>query len=190
MLLKYNIIEDATASYKHLEDTDWPTRGAFKAKSTTFENYITPQLIKSDLDKILASDKIKLIIKNKIIDEIDDYVAGADSNGLRELAKFATQYQRELSLDIIRKMAVKGIASKEIILLLQPHIESISTDQLFTILQTLKGDYPKLTEVGREKLRIPNTPANQALLQRLKQESIVSSSVEHESQIEIHRKYK
>jgi len=66
----------------------------------------------------------------------------------------------------------------------------INRDQLFTILQALGGDYSELTEVGRIKLRVPNTPADRALLERLKREGTVSTYDERKAVIEVNRKRK
>jgi hypothetical protein len=86
-------------------------------------------------------------------------------------------------------MAQTGVDTLQVMMLLEPHLTSISREQLFTILQALGGDYLKLTEVGRDKPQIPNTHANLALLQRLRQEGIVSSYDEHESPIKVYKKY-
>lgn len=72
----------------------------------------------------------------------------------------------------------------------EPHLVSIRTDELFTILRTLDGDYPDLTEVGRARLQIPNTSADRALLDRLKQDGTVSTYDEHESLLKVNRKHK
>lgn len=189
LLLKHNIIEDTAETYEHLAESDWPTRKAFICASTKFSNYMTPQLLQPDLAALLTSDEISSRIKGVIVNEAEAYAEVADPSGLNALAQFATQHGYKLAPDVVQKMAQTGVNSQQIVMLLEPHLTSISREQLFTILQELDGDYPRLTEVGRDKPQIPNTHANLALLQRLRQEGIVSSYDEHESPIKVHKRY-
>lgn len=87
-------------------------------------------------------------------------------------------------------MAQENISAQQILLLLNPHLGVISRDQLFTILQELDGDYPKLTEVGRSRLRVPDTLADRELLERLQREMTVSSYDVSKGMIEVNRKRK
>ncbi len=189
LLLKHNIIADAAETYEHLAEMDWPTRKSFICVSTKFSIYMTPQLLQPDLAALLTSDEISTEIKGLIVDQTAAYAEVADSSGLNALAQFASRHGHTLAPDIVQKMAQTGVGSQQIVMLLEPLLASISREQLFTILQELDGDYPSLTEVGQDKPEIPNTPANHALLQHLKQEDIVSMYDEHESTIKVHKRY-
>jgi hypothetical protein len=189
LLLKQNIIEDTAETYEHLAETDWATRKAFICSSTKFSSYMTPQLLKPDLAALLTSDEISSEIKGVIVNEAEAYAEVADPMGLTELAQFATRNEHGLAADVVQKMAQAGVETQQVVMLLEPHLTSISREQLFAILQELDGDYPSLTEVGRDKPKIPNTHANLALLQRLKQENIVGKYDERESPIKVHKRY-
>ncbi len=189
-LLKHKIIEDAPESYQHLAATDWPTRKVFIRESSNFSSYMTPALVGEDLAALLASGDIDSTIKNVVVEQATKYAEVADSRGLSELARYAIKSGGELSLDVVQMMAQKSVSAQQIIPLLESHLGLISRDQLFTILQVLDGDYPKLTEVGRGKLRLPNTLADRALLERLKQEKTVSSYDDSKVVIEVNRKHK
>ncbi|WP_207239018.1 DNA-binding protein [Pseudomonas sp. GW456-L15] len=189
-LLKCNIIADDAASYEHLAGTDWPARKAFIRESRRFSSYMTPALLGGDLAALLASGEIDSTIKNVVVEQAAKYAEVADSRGLNELARFATKSGRELSPDVIQKMAQEKISAQQILLLLEPHLDVISRDLLFTTLQALDGDYPGLTEVGRSKLRVPNTLADRALLERLKREMTVSTYDDSKVMIEVNRKRK
>lgn len=189
-LLKYNIIADAAASYNHLAGTDWPTRKAYIQESEEFSNYMTPALVGEDLAALLASDQIDSMIKSLVVEQAEKYAEVANSRGLNELARFAAKSGSELLPDVVQKMAQHNVSAQQIILLLKPHLGVISRDQLFTILQSLDGDYPKLTEVGRGRLRVPDTIADHALLERLQQEKTVSSYDVNKGVIEVNRKRK
>lgn len=189
-LLKYNLIADEAASYEHLAGTDWQTRKAFIQVSRKFSSYMTPALVGEDLAALLASGDINSTIKNVVVEQATKYAEVADSRGLNELARYATKSEGELSPDVVQKMAQNSVSAPQIILLLESHLGLISRDQLFTILQALDGDYPKLTEVGRGKLRLPNTRADRALLERLRKEKTVSSYDDSKLTLEINRKHK
>ncbi|WP_312245145.1 YobI family P-loop NTPase [Stutzerimonas nitrititolerans] len=190
LLLKHNIIADNARSYEHLAATDWPTRKAFIRESRSFSSYMTPALVGADLAVLLTNDEIDLAIKGVVVEHAPEYAEAAGTRGLEELARFATRHGHELLPDVVQKMAQGRVAAAQIMLLLKPHLVSISRDQLFTILQALGGDYPQLTEVGYDKPRIPNTAADRALLERLKRDGIVGKYDEHESPIKVNKRYK
>lgn len=189
-LLRKNLIADDAASYGHLAGTDWPTRKAFIQESRSFSSYITPALVGEDLTALLASDEIDSTIKNLVVEQAAMYAEVADLRGLNELARFATNSGGELSPDVIQKMAQENISAQQILLLMQSRLDVISRDQLFNILQSLDGDYPKLTEVGRSRLRVPDTLADRELLERLQREGTVSSYDVSKGMIEVNRKRK
>lgn len=190
LMLKYDIIEDNADSYGHISATDWPTRKAFICESKKFAEYMTPELVQSDLVELLTSEVIDSSIKNLLVEQAEIYVEVASTQGINELAQYATQHGQTCQPGIVQKMAHGGASSKSIVSLLQPHLASISREQLFSILQLLDGDYPSLTEVGYDKPRIPNTPSDIALLERLKLDGIVGKFDERESPIKVNKKYK
>ena len=189
-LLKHNIIADDSVSYEHLATTDWPTRKRFVRESRKFSSYMTPALVGADLAELLKSDEVDPAIKDVVVEQATKYVQVADSQGINELALFATRFGSELSTSVVQKMAQESISAQQILLLLKPHLGVISREQLFTILQALDGDYPALTEVGRRRLRVPDTLADRELLGRLKLESTVSSYDPSKGMLEVNRKRK
>ena len=190
LLLKHDIVADDAASYQYLSSADWPTRKAYIRESAKFKRYMTPELVQQDLAVLLRSDDIDSAVKGVILERATDYAEVAGPGGLNELARFATRHGSELPLDIVQKMAEVGVSAEQIVLLLNHHLTSISRDQLFTVLRTLGSDYLSLTEVGRTKPRVPNTPADRMLLERLKLEGIVSGYDGKGAQIKVRKKYK
>ncbi|KRA10532.1 DNA-binding protein [Pseudomonas sp. Root569] len=189
-LLKHDIIADDAASYEHLAATDWPTRKGFIRESREFSSYMTPALVGADLAELLKSDEIDSAIKHVVVEQATKYAEVADRRGLNELALFAMRCAFKLSPDVVQKMAQENVSARQVVLLLKSHLDVISRDQLFTILQALDGDYPELTEVGRSKLRVPDTVADRELLERLQREKTVSSYDANKGMIEVNRKRK
>ena len=138
---------------------------------------------------LLASGEIDSKIKNVFVEQAAKYVEVASYRGLNELAGIATKFGHELSPDVVQKMAQENFSAHQILLLLKSHLSVITHEQLFPILKAFEGDYPKLTEVGRSRLRLPDTLADRELLERLRREKTVSYD-DNKGMIEVNRERK
>ncbi|MFJ5162291.1 hypothetical protein ACIP6T_24335 [Pantoea sp. NPDC088449] len=190
LLLQQNMILDDVSAYEHLSEMDWPTKSSFICASQKFSEYMTPELIHNDLAALLQSDAVDLEIKKRIVEEASAYLEVAGPEGTDELARFASENGLICQPSVVNMMAQGGASTNFIILLLEPHLDSMSRELLFSILKLLGGDYPDLTEVGHDKPRIPNTPENRALLEHLRQEGIVGKYDVNESPIKVNKRYK
>ena len=190
LLLKQNIIEDNVESYQCLAATDWATRKLYIRNSTKFISYMTLELVQDDLLEVLTDEEIDDIIKRKIVEQYAVCVTDADLRVLSELAQLAVRYESTIPPDLIAVMAEKGVPSQHIVLLLEPHLNALESESLFRIMNEMGDDYPKLTAVGRSVVRIPNTPADCALLESLKARGIVSSYRKNNLDINVNRKRK
>lgn len=189
-LRKRNVIADAPASYERLAATDWPTREAFIHASGKFPTYVAPKHVGSDLALLLVSAKVDDAVKQVVIARADDFAEDAGVAGLSQLAKFAIKQKKSLSEELVLTMAQAGVPAQSVVVILQPHLAAITTDQLFVVLRALGGGYSNLTSVGYDKPKIPNTTADQALLNRLKRDGIVNSFDPSASPIKVNKKLK
>ena len=174
LLLEYGIIEDNPASYRHLAATDWPTRRAFIRASSTFVDYMTPELVSDDLMDILSDSEVFDEIKRKILKDAEMYAVDADSKALNEMARIAVQYEMTIPVPVIENMAASSVPAPDIVMLLHPHLPDLQDQELFRTLGCMGGDYAKLTDIGTS-LYIPNTEKVIDLLERLKECGTVSS---------------
>lgn len=189
-LRKRNVIADDAASYERLVATDWPTREAFIHVSAKFQAYVTPGHVGSDLAPLLLSAKVDDAVKQAILARADEFAEEAGTAGLTQLAKLAIQQKKPVSEEVVVLMARGGVPAQHVVALLESHIASIARDRLLTTLQSLGGDYAKLTFVGYDKPRISNTAADRALLDRLTREGIVNSYDPLASPIKVNKKLK
>lgn len=189
LLLEHNIVSDDAATYAHLSETDWATRERVIIKSKKFKDYMNPALVHADLETLLSSDKVNSAIKMAITDHASEYIEGCSTRALSQLAHFAIQNERQLTSDVVEKLASNGVAAKNIITLLKPHLDELSSELLCSILNSLEGSYPKLTSVGRDKPKIPNTLADQTLLEALKNHNIVSTYKAEGNMIKVNKKH-
>lgn len=190
LLLRNNVIADEFETYAHLATLDWSTRHQFICVSEKFVNYMVPELVGTDLARLLTSNDIDSAIKMVIIDQPVEYVEVGGAQGLEELAQFAAINRHQLPSIVLHKMAQAGIDAQLLVQLLEPNLVSIPTEQLFKILTSVGGDYAKLTTVGYDKPRIPNTSADRALLDRLKQDGVVGKYDEQGGLIKVNKRYK
>ena len=175
LLLEYEIIGDEPASYRHLAVTDWPTRRAFIRASSTFGDYMTPELVSDDLLDILSDSEIVDEIKRQILKDAEMYAAGTDSKVLNEMACLAVQYEITIPVPVIENMAASNVPAPTIVVLLHPHLQDLGDQELFRTLECMGSNYAKLTDIGRGPLSIPNTDKVVDLLERLKDYGSVSS---------------
>ncbi|MDR0989929.1 MAG: DNA-binding protein [Propionibacteriaceae bacterium] len=175
LLLSNDIIDDDVKSYERLKSMDWVTKRAFIQESKKFKSYMKPELVRPDLKAILDDETIDSEIKEVIVEQAADYSEGLEDESLRSLARFAIKRKSTLPDEVIQRLAqISNYPRHDIVQLLEPQLETIGLDQLLTILGTMGGEYKKLTEKGRERPKISNTEADQALLERLAREGIVS----------------
>ena len=190
LLLEHNVISDTAKAYSCLLAADWSTRESFIQKSTEFKDYITPALLQGDLAAFLLSHKIDNDVKKAVVDQADDYIIGASQEGLSELALFAVKNKVQLSSDVVTKLAANSVSNQHVVILLEPHLEELPSEQLFEILNSMGGTYQQLSSVGAGKPKIPNIPANKALLDVLKSYGIVSTYSPKDRFFQINKKHK
>lgn len=174
LLVEKKIVEDNAETYAYLSSTDWPTREHVIQASECFNEYITPELLKGDLIAFLQSNRIAEDSKGLIVGRADEFFKGSDKKELTCLARFAIKSQSNIPFEVVEKLAVHNAPVHDVVVLLEPYLHKISSDQLCGLLQTLGSEYAALASLGKDRPKIPNTSSNQAILERLKQFNIVS----------------
>ncbi|MDE1537129.1 MULTISPECIES: hypothetical protein [Actinotignum] len=173
LLLRNKLIKDTAAVYRHLKAMSWPTRREVLCESSNFRRYMTPELLKADVASILTDDRINWSIKLAIAQKIAEYAEVTDQRGQIELARCALRKKQRVPVRVVEKMAMNGVPPEFVVALLEPHLRGLERTELFRILKLMGGDYGQLTTTGSTRVRIPDTPADRALLERLKEEGIV-----------------
>lgn len=188
-LVKHNLIDDTVAVYDLLAKTTWETRESLITESKQFPNYLSPQLLQKDLVSFLQSGLIDPSVKRIVLERAGEFTALSDAQGMTALASQAITLNVSLGIELLEKMATYGVPAELVLSLITPHIDEIELQRLLSILNSLGGDYPKLTSPGRDRPRIPNTASNRALLERLKREGIVSTYVHEPPNIRVNKRH-
>jgi len=189
-LLKKDVIEDDAETFARLTQTNWMTREGVINASSNAELLITPAFIGPDLSAFLRSEAIEDSIKMAVVERADEFVANTDEAGFVELARFAIQHEKQLSIDVVQTMASNGVVPQDVLTLLQPYMAGLIDEQLFGILHMMRGVYAQLAAVGRDKPKLPNTPATLDLLISLQQRGIVNTFDRDENPIRVNKKHK
>lgn len=189
-LLKHGTVADTAGSYMSLATTDWDTRKAYIRESSKFAEYMTPDLLQTDLTTLLTDDEVDNALKLQIVEQSSEYLDIADEVALSAIANFAVNFEFTVPPEVLEVMAKEKVSSRNIVVLLEPHLEYLEKEQLFGILEDMGSEYAKLTSKGREHVHVPHTDADIALLNSLKNFNIVSSFKIKGSEIEVHRKRK
>lgn len=188
-LVARRVISGEAATYEHLASADWVTRERVIAVSTKFAEWVTPELVGAELAVVLASTSVPDEAKRKIIENADEYTSAGGAAGLVETGKAARRLGIRVSFSVVEQMANHHIGKSEVLHHLMPYLDSASDAQLFGVLNSLGGDYPQLTRLGRDKPKVPNTTDNLRLLEALKQRGIVTKVEDDRNPMKVHKRY-
>lgn len=190
LLVKYGVVTDSPETYVHLAGTKWPTRERFIQGSEKFTSYITPDLLRGDLALLLSSEKVDPRVKMSLIERADEFIESSNEEDMAQLALSAIQYECQLSSHVVSVLAANGVPAEEIVVLLEPHLETISRDDLFGILRPLGDPYRELTFLGADQPKVPKDQPHNALLNALIRHGVVSKPVSDGDMIRVYKKRK
>ena len=125
-----------------------------------------------------------------MIARFDSYFEDAEAHEFGELARVAARNGEVVPCSVIIKVAQQGGLEREVVSLLEPHLDSLVWEELVAVLHVLGGVYGDLTSVGPGVLRVVDTPAHRSLLNCLKRYGIVSSFSSSGGKLKVNRKHK
>lgn len=189
-LIQEELVADNAATFARITAANWATREQVINASPTATELITPSFVGTDLASLMNSTLINFAVKQMIVDHASEYTPLADQAGLTALARFARTNDRTVNVDVVEAMAAHSVPPEDIVYLLLPHIEDLTDSGLFGILASMGGEYAHLTAAGRDKPKIPHTPASLELLSALKERGIVSSFDPNGDLIRVNKKHK
>lgn len=176
LLLKYRLIADDATSFALALDQDWPTREFAISQSQQFATYMTPNEVPvSDVASLLRSTSVQAEVKQKVIENVVEYTVDAGTPTLQAVAEYAIGSGLELPVVEVGRHASAGVPPRLVVMLLEPHLAAIDFDRLAPILVSMGTPYSVMTERNGRHPRLPNTPADLALVHRLKEFDVVSS---------------
>ncbi|MUG79078.1 hypothetical protein GM608_02400 [Bombella sp. ESL0380] len=176
-LIERDIIVDDEKSYERLFQMEWSARSDFISKSKNFRSYMTPDLVAGDLTQLFKDKKIPSDIKKYIVQNAENFMEVFDGSSWEEIIKYA--YKKNIPIvGAVLERAVRSlerIDDKIFVGLLVRVIDQVGKDVFLRILCGLGGVYLQLSDESTSRLRIEDSKENIKILERLRNENIVSS---------------
>jgi hypothetical protein len=189
-LRERQVIADDAATWAHLASTDWATRERVLRASPEFSEWATPGLVLGDLGPILASTAVSDDAKRVIVEQAEEYAPHGGSAGLKQLARLAVQFGVTVKYPLVIQFAGARVPADQVLTLLLPYLENATGAQLHAVLSALGGEYEKLTYVGYQKPKIPNSHAALSLLEQLSTKGHVASFDRTQNPIKVNKRLK
>lgn len=189
-LRERRVIADNAATWAHLASTDWATRERVLRASPKFPEWATPELVLGDLGPILASTAVSDDAKRVMVEQAEAYAPHGGNAGLKQLARLAVQFGVTMKYPLIIQFAAARVPADQVLTLLVPYLGNATGAQLHMVLSPLGGEYEKLTYVGYQKPKIPNSPAALALLDQLRTKGHVASFDRTQNPVKVNKRLK
>jgi hypothetical protein len=176
LLIDKSIIADDPTSFALTLDTDWPTREFAISRSKQFSSFMTATEVPTgDVAQLMASSLVPDSVKVTVLDRVDEFVSTNNRRALTAIAEYANSKQKELTIELVTRMAVAGVESQLLLRVLEPLLAKLTEAQLVEVLQILGGGYTAASERNGKHPKLPNSAPNRALVERLRDFDLVSS---------------
>jgi len=189
-LVRRNVIQDALPSYLRLSEMSWNTKESLITSSRNFAEFVTPVALGSDLQALLTSQSVPSTVKDVVLENALAYAEASDTAGLKQLGMYAAERGVSLEYELVDRLAKEGLDASATLALLELILSDLNEPQVSSILRTLGGDYAALTEVGKDRPKLPNTPAAVALLDFLTAHGAVNTVTEEKEYLRVNKRHK
>ena len=116
------------------------------------------------------------LVKAGVVNRFDDFTVGASRAALTSVAEYARAHEMSLSVAQIDRLALEKVPSKTVLSLLQPHLAGIPLADLAATLTALGSEYAKMTERNGKRPTIDDTPADQAVISKLREFDLIANA--------------
>ena len=178
-LIKQEIVADTPATFAAIPASDVEGLAFAIRQSDAFLSFIsTTQVTPANVAALIGSTIVPDGVKDVIAQRFAEFTADADYGALTAVAQYAQGRRITVAFDQVARLASERASSSLVVALLNPHLPSLTVNDLAPVLRTLGGPYSNLTEQNGKHPHIPNTTADRALVERLRELAIVSSVTE------------
>lgn len=189
-LVRRKVINDTIQSYLRISGIDWNTKEHLIASSRRFVDFMTPTVVGSDLEALLISKAVPVVIKDKIVADAVEYAGASDAEGLKKLGGYAVGRGVRLEYELVERLAKVGADPGTTLVLLGNLLGELSEPQVSSILRMLGGEYEALIQVGKDRPKLPNIPSVVILLDFLKENGAVNSYAEEKGFLRVSKRHK
>ncbi|MDJ0350578.1 hypothetical protein QMK22_14790 [Cryobacterium sp. PH29-G1] len=185
-LIKQEIVADTPETFAAIPPTDIEGLAFAIRQSDAFLSFIsTTQVTPTNIAALIGSSIVPDEVKDVIAESFAEFTVGAAQGALTAVARYAQGRGITLAFDQVARLASERASSSLVVALLNPHLAALTAAELAPVLRTLGGRYPNLTEPNGKHPHIPNTAADRALVERLRELAIVSSVTEQGNELRV-----
>lgn len=168
LLLEHEVIDDDVSVFGLGPVQDWATREFAISKSAKFATYVTTtELPTSAVAPLMRSALVSGAVKNVVLERADEFVAADHRTALTGLAEYANRKGTKLPVALVTRMASAGVTNTLVVQLLAPILSQLDASQLSLVLTSLGSDYATASARNGKHPRLPDTPADWAIAERL-----------------------
>jgi len=161
------LADDATAFTKELM-VDWATYDAAIAASSNFATFVSPDLLDVSLvPDLLRSTVIPMEVKQAVVHELADYLAGASPRQAQALAKALNERGWRVHYARIEALRAAGAEAGELIRLVAREGEDLTIEDLKALLRAMGEPYSTVADGGRGRPTFDDDKAHHDVLSRL-----------------------
>lgn len=189
-LIARDVVEDALPTYTRLQGLSWKTKEEFIATSREFQEFVTPNIVGNDLEMLLKSPSVGDSVKARILANATAYADASDLKGMTQLGRYAAEKMIELDFELIDSLARAKLDADIVLKLLGMTLNNITAPQVLSVLRNLGDDYANLTEPGKDRPKVPDTPDVTVILDFLISSGIVNSYGPDKGFLRVNKKHK
>lgn len=167
-LIDHGVIEDSAQSFALLKRDDWDGFEHAISVSSEFPSFVDSDVLPASLlPAFLESGIVQPGLKKGVVERFEEFADGADRSVIQRMARYALDQSVSVEWPAVLLIAQAGAGSSVVLQFLQRFSDSVSIDHLKPILGALGRDYRQLLSRNGTHPKLPNTPENVALLQRM-----------------------
>ncbi|MFJ4220721.1 hypothetical protein [Curtobacterium luteum] len=175
-LIERGVIADSAESFSLLNDDDWAGLQFAIGVSSELPSFLDSEILPSGLiPSFLDSNSIPFSLKSAVVGRFDEFAEGAERAVIVRMAGFALDQNVSIEWPAVVRTAQARAGSSVVLRLVQQFGDSVTIEHLRPILTALGGDYPQLLSANGTHPKVPNTPENIALLQRMQRLGTVNT---------------
>jgi len=174
LMLAAGLLPDSAETFSQPNMRHWATFANALHRSTKFAEFMTPALVESGVVSLLLSDAdVSAAVRQTVVDNLGAYVASADEQQLAAIVRAISVQGYPVPAEQLDYLAGRNVDAEALVQILPACRIDISA--VLTLLGKLPAPYARLAEPLTDTVRLPEDPAHESLVQRLKAEGLARS---------------
>ncbi len=175
LLIAERVCADSAATFELFDTSDWPTLRHAVRRSEKFKDFMTPQLLDTEMVvRLLDSPDIDGDVKIRLLKRFDEFIPAGHRTALAAAGRIALATSTNLGARQILAIASGTGDSSLTVALLDQSGDEHSVDEVLAALLTLPAPYSQLS-VASSKLTFPMEERIARLLRRIQVDGRIST---------------